>query len=76
MRTAPSARNCQEIDIYVATKDGLFLYDAKNNILKQICNDDIRRETGKQDFTHQAPVTLIYVADYSKMGNIPENIKD
>jgi len=30
-RTAPSAMNWQEIDIYVATAEGLFLYDAKGN---------------------------------------------
>ena len=29
-RTAPSAMNWQEIDIYVATADGLFLFDAKH----------------------------------------------
>ncbi|MCW4021177.1 MAG: nitroreductase family protein, partial [Candidatus Bathyarchaeota archaeon] len=28
-RTAPSARNWQEIDIYVATAEGLYVYDAK-----------------------------------------------
>ena len=35
-RTAPSAVNWQETDIYVATADGLYLYDAKNNMLKQV----------------------------------------
>ncbi len=67
-RTAPSARNWQEIDIYVAMAEGLFLYDAKNNLLKQILSEDIRAMTGKQDFVKEAPVNLIYVADLSKMG--------
>jgi hypothetical protein len=35
-RTAPSARNWQEIDIYVATPDGLFLWDARKNLLNPI----------------------------------------
>ncbi len=68
-RTAPSARNWQEIDIYVAMAEGLFLYDAKNNLLKQILSEDIRAMTGKQDFVKEAPVNLIYVADLSKMGS-------
>ena len=31
-RTAPFACNRQEIDIYVATFNGLYLYDAKGNL--------------------------------------------
>jgi SagB-type dehydrogenase family enzyme len=67
-RTAPSARNWQEIDIYVAAADGLFLYEAKNHALKRILQDDIRAKTGTQDFVASAPVTLVYVADIAKTG--------
>jgi len=67
-RTAPSARNKQEIDIYVAKSDGLFLYKAKDNTLELIMAEDIREATGKQDFVKDAAVNLIYVADLSKMG--------
>lgn len=74
-RTAPSARNWQEIDIYVATEEGLFLYDAVENILKPILDEDIRAATGKQPFVKDAPVNLIYVADYSKMGKSSEETK-
>ena len=49
-RTAPSAVNWQEIDIYVTTADGLYLYDAKSHALKLILSEDIRALTGKQDF--------------------------
>lgn len=66
-RTAPSAKNKQEIDIYVALKTGLYRWDAKTNILKSIYADDIRKETGKQVFVGKAPVELIFVADKSKM---------
>ena len=69
-RTAPSAMNMQEIDIYVAKADGLYLYDAKENILKQILKEDIRAVTGKQIFVKDAPVNLIFVADSFKMGKI------
>jgi len=67
-RTAPSAVNWQEIDIYVATADGLYLYDAKEHVLKPVIKQDIRELTGKQSFVKEAPVNLIYVADYSRMG--------
>jgi nitroreductase len=67
-RTAPSALNWQEIDVYVATSDGLFLYDAKGHLLKTILNKDIRALTGRQPYVKESPVSLVYVADYSKMG--------
>jgi SagB-type dehydrogenase family enzyme len=67
-RTAPSAVNWQEIDIYVATADGLYLYDAKQHALKQILKQDIRALTGRQSFVGEAPVNLVYVADLSRMG--------
>jgi SagB-type dehydrogenase family enzyme len=67
-RTAPSAVNWQEVDIYVAMADGLYLYNAKEHVLKPVINQDIRALTGKQTFVKDAPVNLIYVADYSRMG--------
>jgi len=67
-RTAPSAMNWQEIDIYVATGDGLSLYDAKTNRLEPILAQDVRAATGTQPFVATAPVDLIYVADLSKTG--------
>ncbi len=66
-RTAPSASNSQDMDIYVAMADGLFLYDAKANLLKPVLADDIRALTGRQTFVKEAPVDLIYVSDLSKM---------
>ena len=67
-RTAPSAYNHQEIDIYVATADGLYLYDAKANTLLLISSEDIRPLTGTQSFFKDAAVNLVYVADLTKMG--------
>ncbi|OGX18332.1 MAG: nitroreductase [Omnitrophica WOR_2 bacterium RBG_13_44_8b] len=66
-RTAPTARNMQEIDVYVAKADGLYLYDAKENTLLPIIAGDLRALTGKQEFVSQAPINLIYVGDFSKM---------
>ena len=67
-RTAPSAMNWQEIDIYVAMSDGLFLYNAKANRLEPILAQDVRAATGTQAFVATAPVDLIYVADLNKTG--------
>jgi len=67
-RTAPSARNMQEIDVYVALTEGLYLYDAENNTLKQIHNRDIRKMTGSQDYVANAPVNLVFVADMGRRG--------
>jgi SagB-type dehydrogenase family enzyme len=66
-RTAPSARNWQDVDIYVAMDSGLYLYDAKSNTLLLKLSKDIREVVGVQDFTQTAPVCLIYVSDFSKM---------
>ena len=67
-RTAPSAMNRQEMDIYVATADGLYLYDAKGNDLQPMFTNDVRAATGMQPFVKDAPVELVYVADYARMG--------
>jgi SagB-type dehydrogenase family enzyme len=74
-RTAPSAVNWQEIDIYVATARGVFLYDAEAHALHQILSKDIREMTGPQAFVKDAPVNLVYVADYGKMGERSEDDK-
>jgi SagB-type dehydrogenase family enzyme len=68
-RTAPSAMNWQEIDIYVATADGLYVYDAKSNRLNPVLAADVRGATGTQDFVKDAPVNLVYVADLARTGD-------
>ncbi len=65
-RTAPSAMDRQEIDIYVATAEGLYVYDATANQLVPVMRDDIRAQTGTQSFVKDAPIDLVYVADLSR----------
>ena len=73
-RTAPTASNRQEIDVYVAAADGLYLYDAKGHRLEPVLAEDIRAATGTQAYVRDAAVNLIYVADFAKMGqSSPEN---
>ena len=73
-RTAPSAKNWQEVEVYVATEEALYLYDAKENQLLPVLEKDIRADTGKQGFVKTAPINLVYVADFSKIG--ADNIED
>jgi nitroreductase len=67
MRTAPSALDWQETDIYVVMKAGVFVYDAVANTLKAVVSGDYRALTGTQPFVQDAPVTLVYVADARRM---------
>lgn len=66
-RTAPSACNSQEIKIFIALPNGVYLYDEKNHQLIQVQNTDIRENIGTQKMMHSAPVGLIYVSDYSRL---------
>jgi nitroreductase len=75
-RTAPTAGNRQEIEIYLAAANGLYLYDAKASVLKPVLTEDIRGMTGRQPFVKEAAVNFIYVADYSKMGTVTNEVKD
>jgi SagB-type dehydrogenase family enzyme len=66
-RTAPSAMNWQEIDVYVATAHGVFLYDPAKHALLQVLSDDVREKTGMQPFVKDVPINLVYVADMAKV---------
>ncbi len=65
-RTAPSARNRQEIDLLVVRADGTFLYDAAGNRLLPVAAGDHRALTGVQPVVRDAPLTLLLVADMSR----------
>ncbi|PKL18208.1 MAG: nitroreductase [Spirochaetae bacterium HGW-Spirochaetae-5] len=66
-RTAPSAINKQEISVYAALKDGLYLYNAKEHQLELVLSKDIRSLTGKQGYINNAPLNLVYVADMDRI---------
>jgi SagB-type dehydrogenase family enzyme len=73
-RTAPSARNWQEMEIYVIMEDGAYLYDPRANKLRGIVKGDLRKMAGTQDFVATAPLNLVYVADIAKMKGVqPED---
>ncbi|HSB72865.1 MAG TPA: nitroreductase family protein [Candidatus Methylomirabilis sp.] len=75
-RTAPTASNRQEIDVCVASADGLVLYEPKGHALHPILPEDIRALTGRQAFVKDAAVNLIYVADLANMGQLAAADRD
>lgn len=68
-RTAPSAMNKQEIDLYVVLPEGIFLYDAKANTLKSVVKGDLRALAGTQPFVKDAPINIIFTSDKKKAGS-------
>jgi nitroreductase len=67
-RTAPTALNKQEIDVYAAMEKGIYLYDAKANLLKLVVPGDHRGATGMQPYVKDAALNLVYVADLARSG--------
>ncbi len=67
-RTAPTARNRQELDVYVVLRSGIYLYDAVKSLLIPIAAGDFRAQAGVQDYVATAPVNLIFVSDLEKLG--------
>jgi len=68
-RTAPTARNRSEIDVYALTKDGAFLYTPAGHTLTQVNTNDLRSTSGFQGFAHNAPVVLVMVVNRVKQGS-------
>ncbi len=62
-RTAPSAMNRQEIDLYVALPEGMYRYDAKANMLRLVIPADLRELTGTQGFAATASCNIVFVVD-------------
>jgi SagB-type dehydrogenase family enzyme len=75
-RTAPSALNAQEIDVYVALPEGAYRYDAKAHALHLVAAADLRRVTGYQDFVDDAALDLVFVADYSHISLVPAHVRE
>lgn len=79
-RTIPTARNRQNMEVYVLKADGAFRYDARANSLIPVTAQDLRPLAAKQDFVLNAPVTLLFVADeddkYARMhaGSAYQNV--
>ncbi len=59
-RTIPTARNLQDMQVYVIKADGTFLYDGTSNNLTPVSDKDLRSYFNKQDFMADAPLTLLF----------------
>jgi SagB-type dehydrogenase family enzyme len=70
-RTAPSAMDAQEVEVYAALPQGLYRYAPATHTLHLVSATDVRRVTGYQDFVDTAPMDLVYVADHARMKLIP-----
>lgn len=75
-RTAPSARNIQEMDIYLFNKEGIYLYDAERNTLQLVTNGDYRATISSQEHFAVAPVSIVIVANYDRMKGMNEEARN
>ena len=77
-RTAPSASNSQEIDLYVALPEGVYLYEAIPHRLEPVVAGDFRALSGR-GAAATAPVNIFYVVDLTRYvleGNPDRKIND
>ena len=65
-RTAPSAMNLQEIDLYVALPEGVYLYDAVPHRLVPVVAKDLRAMTSRNAAAGTAALCFIFVEDLGK----------
>jgi nitroreductase len=74
-RTAPSAHNWQEVDVYAVMASGAYLYDPAANTLRPVAGGDLRALAGTQAFVKEAPLTLVFVADTARMKGAPADMR-
>jgi len=65
-RTVPSSQNRQEIDVYIMFDNGLYIYDAKENVLKLQKKGDFREALGQPHISGNAALSFIFVANLDK----------
>ena len=65
-RTAPTARDRRDLDVYAATAGGLYRYDPEGHALVPVVAGDLRAAAGIQEFAATAPLNLVYVSDLAK----------
>lgn len=78
-RTIATARNEQNLKVYVVYQNSIWAYDANENSLVKVSDEEIEQYIAKQDFVKGAPVNLIYTGsdkDYSYFhaGSAAQNV--
>ena len=79
-RTIPTAMDKKDLNVYVFTKDGIWLYDANENVLRQQSNENHLDLFAKQDYMNSVPAVLVYTGsteDYAVMhaGSAYQNVE-
>ena len=79
-RTIPTAKDTKDLAVYIFKKEGVWLYDADNNLLKQVSDQNQMTLFQKQDYMMSVPVVLVYTgsqADYAAMhaGSAYQNVE-
>lgn len=67
-RTIPTARNQQNMKLYLLTPTGTWLYNGPKNCLDRVNGENLIALTATQEFVNDAPVHLLYVAKDDKWG--------
>ncbi|HNW56298.1 MAG TPA: SagB/ThcOx family dehydrogenase [Bacteroidales bacterium] len=76
LRTAPSATNAQDIDIYVFMEEGIYLYNAGPHILDPVASGDHRKLVAeRQPEMAKASVFLLLTSDIARFRNFPDSVK-
>ncbi|MDR1342248.1 MAG: SagB/ThcOx family dehydrogenase [Prevotellaceae bacterium] len=65
-RTAPTAMNRQEMELYVVFDNAAYFYDAKKNVLQRVVDGDVRNALGQPNITNNAALSIVMVADLNK----------
>jgi len=74
-RTSPTARNAQQIEVYVFIKSGVYFYDAIKHELVLLKAGDHRTDAAMQEFAQKALLLLVFVANYDKLSGMDEEAK-
>ena len=69
-RTAPTARNKQEITLYMLTAKGAWAYAAKENKMIQVSTKDLRKMAGR----FAAPLYVVIVSNSKLSGDSPRSL--
>ena len=83
-RTAPTANNRQELELYLVMKSGIYFYNAREHRLALVKKGDYRKSAGTQTYVANAPVNILFVSDsgeasgknyaYTDCGFVSQNI--
>mgnify|MGYP001374679398 CR=1 FL=1 len=65
-RTVPSAMALYPLQTYAVLTNGIYLYNPQKHILEPVVAGDFRNLCGLQNFVQQAPLNLVFIADYNK----------